>query len=1435
MVKLRYTSFAIDERSAEMPIAEGTILSDLLSNLFVNVTGEHRQIEKYFHIMLNGEKTLAADWPCVVLKSSDEVLIAPILRGGDNNSLLRTAFIIAAVVTTGGIAAGLTSNAYILAGVQTATSIAATYIAFTAFPSAMPEVKAETYSTADSQMYSISSQSNEVRKFGLVPKVYGTHRVFPLVAAAPYTDLQTLNGELVQYLYAIYDIGLGPNVVSDIRIGDSPITNFSDYEINLVDPNRPIDSEGVWDETHSQEFLLYKGDVENESLSIVLNENEIDAGPESGYRVTRNTAPNPDGLDQEISLNFLNPQGLISYASNGNTGDRFIDLKVEFRKAGSSDPWRDYNAIGSSVKNFEYSGGEEAYADIPLTLLPPALDGSYSPYDLLGLAIPQRLVSVTETPTLRTEIYKTAFWAGYARFQTPVLRILDTGTVRNTIIGKVITYSGPGGQKILGRVTTTSNGPSGYFLATLDTPLGETIFTHTVEYVQTVNTVISSGLQGVITSYEVGESFNYLKMKVIAGGIFRIRARTSSPYYSSLRFTPYNNDQMEVKITRVSSAGDFTSQVRDALVLSNIGAKYLNRFTIATPKRHSFLELKIRATNQLNGAIQNLSCVVQSVLDVWDGTAWVKQITSNPAWVFADILSGEINKRPIDKSRLHTPSLLEWANYCDQVPSPPPGFTNLTKRFESNFVFDFESTAKQLMERVASLGQAGLSIIDGKYGVLIDKRRTNPIQLFTPRNSKNFNSSKSFNRRVHALKIQYIDPEANWELREAIVYEEGYSESNATEFEEVPTFGITAPQQAWRLGRFMIAVNRLRQETMSLDVDFEYLVCSRGDYVKISQDVMKVGGSPARVKSITGNRIVIDDSIETIVASYGYTFRARTGEILTNTLTVVNADTFDLNGTPLPQVGDLIIIGVVSQVTYDCIVKSISPKDDLTATLVLVERADEIYDAESTGTFPTYDPQISIASNAQIDPPGLVQDLVVADTFYECFGDGYRHKVSLDWDVPTSGSAYEIFEIYANYGRGFDVVGTTRNSFFEYIVDNNNLGLTHSFKVLGVSATGNKLDLGGLASVTSTPLAKTTRPSNVETFNSDITGEVLQLFWNKIPDCDCREYLIRYSPTLTGTWVGSIPLMKVSKETSTTATQARTGTYLIKAVDIAGNESADATVIITTIPELTGLNVISEVTDFPALNGGKDRTETFTGGSLVLDTAIVGGVDTLEYYSEGYYYYEELLDLGDIYTVRLQSSIQAEGTTLSDLMINWITLDSISSLTAVASSDWDVEAQYRGTDALNVMESWATLSSIAALNQGSEDSFTPWRKFVMGDATFRIAQFRLKLISNKPSVTPRVFDGTIKADMPDRDEAYNELTAPDTGYTVTYSPAFKGPGTTPSVNISLQNGQAGDRWQFVSKSLTGFTIRFYDLSGTPVSRIFDARVKGYGRKAANTL
>lgn len=1414
MIKLRLNALSGVEEQIEFKHGEKI---DQLIRRSLEMSGhdvDTFSIEEHFTVVLNGFIVEPDIWSVVEVARDAHVLIAPKIQGGDFGQTFKQLAIIAITIAAYQFSPfGAVGTALFVAG----ASVGGTLLLNDLIPppdygaGSIPELE------EPSQMYTISSQSNAVRKFNKVPKVYGTHRIFPPLAANSYTELEASSGgSLDQYFYAIYDMGIGPMVVDTIRIGNTRIENYDDVTWNLVDLNKG-DSGGIWDTQCNSNFRLYKGDITSEQLSIGLNKNKQDvpAPAKEEYSATRTTGTNPDKLPSEITVSFAFPQGLVAYGSDGSAKPRRVEYDVEFRKAGTTEPFKPFNSP-DHVSHFNIVSTDNATRANENTILFEIYVGN----------------DVSDSVE---ELYTRGTYSG-GEYTLKTYYGMPAGTT--VFYGTTSHNAAPGNQPLrvgdtlilgdhIAAVTKvdyafTNAGLFDVYRYEFDNPLPTTYELYSNEDIG------GSGLIVTVPFKYTGPS-----------GTVYVDLDDPNPVYLDVKFIPKVAGVFEVRVTRVRSTSSVSYRIQDAMTWYKLQTR-LDKPPIKTAQRHTFLELKIRATNQLSGTIQNLSAEVSSVLDVYDAGSgtWVKQITNNPAWVFADILTGDAITKAIPKSRLDVDSLVAWAAHCDEVPPiSPPGTTYTYPRFQSNFVLDFNTSKKELLKSVAGAADASLNIVDGKYGVLLDIKKDIPVQVFTNRNSSNFNSTRNYIDTPHGLKIKYVDAASSWQLNEVPVYFDGYDETTATAFEEMSSFGCTNPEQAFRLGRRHVFASTLRQENITIDVDFEGLVCTRGDYVKFAQDVMKVGGTPARVKAISGSEVKIDSKIETTAGvDYGYTVRSVALGIPTSTLTVVDAETFIVDG-PVPSIGDLIIIGEVGKISIDCLVKAITPRDDLTATLTLVEKADQIYDSEFSSEYPTYSPLLNENRDADLYAPSEVQNLIVTDNTYRVLGKDYQYYIEIDWDNPQYG-AVDVYEIYVDSGTGYRLEAVINDSVYEYIVNQKNLGVEHSFKVLAVSATGKKLNLAEIGSVEATPYAKTSPPSNVDGLNIDITNEVLQLSWNLVDDLDVSEYFVRYTPVTTSSavWESSVPLDRADANTSTMSVQARTGTYFIKAVDFNGNESALAAQALTTIPELFNLNVVAELDDAPTWDGQKNTVEKLSDNTLVLRTKTVGGADTNEFHSEGYYDYSSFLDLGEIYTVRLQSSIVAEGYTVGDLMENWTTLADVEFLSEARYSEWSVEAQYRTTDSYNVISDWATLDSILALDEGAPEVWTEWRPFTITDATGRIFQFRLVLKSYKASVTPRVIVGTIKADMPDRVQNIKDIISSATvPTTVTYSPAFAGPGTSPTIQITQDSMQRGDYFVLSNKTLDGFQITFYDINDAQVSRKFDVAASGWGRRALKVI
>ena len=320
------------------------------------------------------------------------------------------------------------------------------------------------------------------------------------------------------------------------------------------------------------------------------------------------------------------------------------------------------------------------------------------------------------------------------------------------------------------------------------------------------------------------------------------RARTLRRAMSVVFPTP---GQYEVRLRRVSkddqgpSFGDGWLTREHSVWLS---VKHVEEDRPVAARDVALMSVRAVATDQLNGVIDSWNITVEQYLPRWNGASWISTKTRSPAWAFVDVLSGPLNKRPIDRdTRIDREAMRDWASYCDDE-----GLT-----FDG--VLATPTTVRSFLQQVASVGRASPDVVDGKYTVVIDRPKTFVVDHISPRNSRSFEAVKRFGDEIHAIKLRYPSVTVRHQTVERYVYNDGYSESNATLFETMDLPWVVEDDAAYKWARYALAVQKLRPETYSVEMDAEHIQFTRGDLVRLSYDVFLVGGTPpgAIIRAVT--------------------------------------------------------------------------------------------------------------------------------------------------------------------------------------------------------------------------------------------------------------------------------------------------------------------------------------------------------------------------------------------------------------------------------------------------------------------------------------------------------------------------------------------------------------------------------------------------------
>lgn len=433
--------------------------------------------------------------------------------------------------------------------------------------------------------------------------------------------------------------------------------------------------------------------------------------------------------------------------------------------------------------------------------------------------------------------------------------------------------------------------------------------------------------------------------------------------------------QYDVRVTRVTADATDANTIDQFQWLSLKSVRNERPIRAERASQLTIIALRVKATNLIQGYVDQLNFVAQSVLPVYSGSgsgasSWAASAaTSNPAACFKYALQGAINTAPLAASNIDWNGLEEWYQWC------------ASHNYTCNAYVTEEITLRQLLYQIASTARAEFTKVNNKVGVVMDVAKASHVQLFTPRNSKNFEATKLFTDIPQAMDMQFINAGAGYIDDQRTVYDVtgGYGDGTggtieARKKQTVKLWGVTNPAQAYLIGKYMYAVTYLRPWVYSFTVDIEYLLAGRGSLVRLSHDVAMRGQAWGRINSrildeygaVTG--FVLDELV-TMEAGNSYVIRIRKKDNTTILLPVAaiegTSGEVHLNTTMIPSsapdTGDLFAFGLAGQETADVLITKIEPLEDMKARITAVDYSPEIFGVDDPDyVIPPYNPNITV-------------------------------------------------------------------------------------------------------------------------------------------------------------------------------------------------------------------------------------------------------------------------------------------------------------------------------------------------------------------------------------------------------------------------------------------------------------------------------------------
>jgi predicted phage tail protein len=1103
-------------------------------------------------------------------------------------------------------------------------------------------------------------------------------------------------------------------------------------------------------------MTLYRNDVAPQALSILVKQS-------TGQRVIVTTQD-----ADEATLDFVFQSGLVTYdEEEGTRLQRTARYQVDYRVAGSGGAWLDAGVQGNAP-----------VASTAATLIGSSATSKTYRTDLatIGKIDLKLQVDAGDEWRISTRSYGATSWVQQAT---------------------VLSYEEYWGE-YYGTQIIDKTGP------------------------RTVNLVVTPSARTEVlieqapwTPAAKAPTILSVNYHYIDAGTYDFTASQGTPYMCGARILFPARGQYEVRVQRVT-ADTAVDTIRDELTW--VG---LNGITYRPPvavSGHALIALRIQATEQLNGIVQELSAVCTALLKTWDGSAWTDYVeTRNPAWAYADILCGTANARALDRGRLDVNAIKAWADDCD------------TAGRQFNAVIDFRTTVFELARDVASVGRASFHMRDGLYSVVQDKAQTAPRQHFTPRNSWGFSGEKRFVDMPHGIKCRFLNRDKDWQQDERIVYDDGYSDANATRFEVLELFGVDNADQAWQDGRFRIACARLRPEEYRLYADVEHIVCNRGDLVKVSHDVPLWGQGYGRLKTVTLNgsseataatldaQIVMESG-----KSYVLRIRKATGaSVLAAIATVAGGQTAVTFPTPIPAAaapaaGDLFLFGELGAESADLLVVSIEPRSDLSALIRLVDAAPAVHLADQ-GAIPPFDSQISLPATWRRAPaiPVFVRVASDEEAIILTPDGGYLNAMQATLTIPSGGavpatnvqvrwrqSGETSWSAAANYPAASPIVVT---------ISDVQQGVTYEISARSLGAVGETSDY---TSTTHTVVGPTAVPPDC----SSLLMRNQSLIWSHAQPRDHAGYRVRFHAGTTRDWTSAaaahIGLITAAPfDVSGLTSGGGTMTFMVKAADLAGNESANAVALTANLGDAIVSNVLLQHDFHPAFAGTIENGSVVAGVLEADDTGgLFWGSGTAKFYggAAGLFWQASYLELRYTATLTPTSAESGPGRILLDSMI--------------AGNGYKLE--WKSTGSQNQFWSGGGDFWGAAANAFWTDSpdWSPWPGEVSPIPNIEL-QFRATAYAGIRQGAISAF--SIVLDVPDVIEELEDAAISSAG--TTRLPITKTFRAIKSVKLTLQDiatGAIGVK-AFDKDEVNGPLVKAYDATGALVDASVDATVQGY--------
>jgi len=482
-------------------------------------------------------------------------------------------------------------------------------------------------------------------------------------------------------------------------------------------------------------------------------------------------------------------------------------------------------------------------------------------------------------------------------------------------------------------------------------------------------------------------SFTYAEVSNAPDRVVEIRVIRMSPkpvndnrtadtvFLSAIRTWCFDNE------TEVQSSGQYAGQ---KLPQAPMIAKYRDKT--------ARLGFRFKATDNLQGTIDALNCIVESYARTWNGSAWSadETPTNNPASVALKILqSPALGNNAYPDTMFDLDSFGEFYQWCTE------------REYTCNGVLTSEKRVDDLLNAVLSTGR-GMRILNGsRYAILIDKPRENPVMILNSQNVLEAKNEKTFEDRPDGFSIKFINELDGYQETEVNVMADGSAAPGPlSKMESIEMPFVTDYKQAVKNGWYLLACRHLRPETWIRKLSVDGYLIGIGNRVEVQDDTIVVGiGEGAAITGFvieSGFITEIQTDGEFDVTDMGKLYGIKImqfdgmnpGKVRTVPVTIPAPGVYSDfavsiplgDSQPVPHKGDIVAFGVFDRITTPALCFGKKDHGDGTFDVTLIPYQEGIY-ATDSGKIPPYESNTTtpqgLAPLHEIPPGQLLKSDVI--------------------------------------------------------------------------------------------------------------------------------------------------------------------------------------------------------------------------------------------------------------------------------------------------------------------------------------------------------------------------------------------------------------------------------------------------------------------------